>query len=137
MYELCSNNALCSASIPFIMFIFFLTSFDIQDCYNFELNLNLALLTKLLLTEKACNIVFVTFQTWSNILSLLVFFVCLTGISLDQYCQKEREIQKKILKGLVVYKAFPIGGFPTSQKFNHYPLTKFLFPPKAHLSLTK
>ena len=48
-----SNNALYSASLSFIMFIFLLTPSDAKDYYYFESNLSLVLLIKVFLTKKS------------------------------------------------------------------------------------
>ena len=97
-YGFCSSNALYSASLPFRMFIFLLTPFDTSDCYYFKINLSQVLLVKVLLTKKACNIVFWSSKNEEITLPqefTFVFIQYFNGtILLKNSCQKQVVLKK-------------------------------------------
>ena len=82
------------------------TAFDTED-YYFRLNLSQVLLTKVLLIKNAYNVVFQSSKNEEKILPNELF-LCLSGISLGQYCRKSLAksggFRKNIQKG--------VGGWP-------------------------
>ena len=89
MYGFCNSKTLYWASLPFGMFIFFLTPFDTWDCYYFKSNLSLALLIKVLLIKKAWRN---KFATWVYFWVYLRYFIMV--ILLRKPCQKRRFWEK-------------------------------------------
>ena len=85
MYGFCSNNIFYSGSLSFRVFIicFFWLLLILLDCFYFMSNLSLVSLIKLLLIE-ICNV---------------SLFLCLFGISLGQYCQKNIVVKSGSGKG--------------------------------------
>ena len=82
------------------MFIFLLNLFNIWDCYYFRSNLSLVLHIKVLLINKHVTLSFSLLKMKKK---LCHKSLCLSGISLRQYCQKSvvksRRFRKKIKRG--------------------------------------
>ena len=116
MNGFCSNNALCSASLSFTIFLFLLTPFDIWDCYYFKSNPSQLMYIKVLLTSKEAWILFYSLLNMKKQLSLMGLFLCLSRISFGDIIKKMSKVgvrEKKIKRGGWTYRVevvFRMGG---------------------------
>ena len=97
---LSSSNALNSASLSFIMFIFLITSFDAWDCYYFESNPSLILLEKMFLTWKT-SIVGLQPSKHEEITFLVIFCVYLVfhwGDTIQKKKVKMWRVRRKVFR---------------------------------------
>ena len=111
MHGLCSNNALYSANLSFAMFFFWLIL--ILELLLFWMKSQPGVAYESIAYEK--HMLFYGLLNMKNKLCYLSLFLCLSCISLGQYCQKKDVksvgLKKKIWKG-------DNGHIPSAQTFS-------------------